>query len=92
MSDRSLPVDEIEIHRLGEKLRAIRERAGLTLDEMAATLGKTGTARRSRVREWEIGLRTPSLVIVLRYARFADVPVDVLLDDELDLPPVKNSE
>jgi transcriptional regulator with XRE-family HTH domain len=92
MPSETRPLNEIEIKRLGEKLRTIRQRAGLTLDEMAVILGKTGVARRSRVSSWERESRTPSLAIVLRYARFAGISTDVLLDDELDLPPVKNSE
>jgi transcriptional regulator with XRE-family HTH domain len=92
MPSELLPLDEIKIERLGEKLRTIRQRAGLSLDQMAATLGKGGKARRSRVLEWETGHRTPNLVTILQYARFADISTDILLDDNLDLPPVKNSE
>jgi hypothetical protein len=29
---------------------------------------------------------------VLLYARFAEIPVDALLDDEQDLPPLEDSE
>jgi transcriptional regulator with XRE-family HTH domain len=38
------------------------------------------------VSGYELGTREPSLVVLLRYARLARVPVDYLLDDELDLP------
>lgn len=90
MPGETLPPDEIKIERLGEKLRAIRQRAGLSLDQMAARLGRTEEARRSRVREWEIGRRTPNLVTILRYARFAGISTDILLDDALDLPPAED--
>ena len=84
--------DEFKVERLGEKLRAIRLRAGLSTDAMAARLGKTKPGRRSRVSEWETSKRTPPLSIILRYARFADISTDVLLDDTLDLPPVENQD
>ena len=90
MLGETLPPDEIKIERLGEKLRIIRQRAGLTLDQMAACLGKTAKARRSRVLEWETGHRTPNLVTILRYARFAGVSTDILLDDTLELPPAED--
>ena len=81
-----------KVERLGEKLRAIRQRSGLTLDQMAARLGLTRPGRRSRVREWEIGRRTPNLVTILRYARFAGISTDTLLDDTLDLPPPEEQD
>jgi transcriptional regulator with XRE-family HTH domain len=84
--------DDAKIERLGEKLHAIRQRAGLTLDQMAAQLGRTEKARRSRVKEWENGYRTPNLITILRYARFADISTDVLLDDALDLPPAEDQD
>ena len=84
---RSIPED-MQIRRLGEKLQAIRERAGLTLDQMGEALGRTEQGRRSRVREWETGRRVPDLMTILRYARFAGISTDVLLDDDLNLPEV----
>jgi hypothetical protein len=41
-------------------------------------------ARRVRDTEIERGVREPSLLQVLAYARAADVPVEALIDDELD--------
>ena len=71
--------------RLGEKLRAIREHKGWTLDQMAEAVGKTGPSRRTRVYEWEMGIRQPDLLALLIYARLAGVSTDVLIDDDLDL-------
>jgi len=71
--------------RLGEKLRMIREHQGWTLDQMAAAVGKTGPSRRTRVYEWEHGDRQPDLVTLLAYARLANVPVETLIDDKIDL-------
>jgi hypothetical protein len=35
---------------------------------------------------YERGLREPSLEVVLKYARLAAIPMEVLADDELDMP------
>jgi len=92
MPPERLSCRDIRIERLGEKLQAIREQAGLTLDQMAAELGRSEQSRRARVYEWEANRRIPDLVTVLCYARFADIPVDILLDDNFDLPPVESSK
>ena len=68
--------------KLGEKLRAIREHKGWTLDQMAAAVGRDDTGRRTRVYEWERGIRQPDLTSLLEYARLAGVSTDVLLDDK----------
>ena len=68
--------------KLGEKLRAIREHKGWTLDQMAAAVGRDDTGRRTRVYEWEQGIRQPDLKSLLEYARLAGVSTDVLLDDK----------
>jgi hypothetical protein len=41
---------------------------------------------RSAVSGYELGRREPPLPILLKYARLAGVCVEVLIDDELDLP------
>jgi transcriptional regulator with XRE-family HTH domain len=40
----------------------------------------------NRISDYERGEREPPLPILLRYARLAGVPTEVLIDDELDLP------
>jgi transcriptional regulator with XRE-family HTH domain len=40
----------------------------------------------SAVSNYERGTREPPLQVLLRYARIAGVYVDVLIDDDLDLP------
>jgi transcriptional regulator with XRE-family HTH domain len=67
---------------LGAKLRALRKSRDLTLDALAAELGREEHSRRSRVEEWETGSRIPSVVTVLKYSRFFDVSTDDLLKDE----------
>jgi len=40
----------------------------------------------SRISEYELGKTEPPLPILLKYARMASVTMEVLVDDELDLP------
>ena len=39
-----------------------------------------------RVSEYERGRREPHLAILVRYARAANISVECLIDDEMDLP------
>jgi transcriptional regulator with XRE-family HTH domain len=71
--------------KLGDKLRAIRKHKRWTLDRMAEMVGRTDIGRRSRVYEWEQGIRRPDLKSLLAYARLIDVSTDILIDDELEL-------
>lgn len=71
--------------RLGEKLRAIREALGLSQTGMVKRLGDEGIAA-SQISEYETGKREPSLLTLLQYARLANVYMDALVDDALDLP------
>jgi len=71
--------------RLGEKLRAIRDALGLSQTGMVKRLGDEGIAP-SQISEYETGKREPSLITLLQYARLANVYLDTLVDDELNLP------
>jgi transcriptional regulator with XRE-family HTH domain len=72
--------------RLPEKLRAIREALGLSQTELLRRLGAEDLIAYNRISEFESGKREPPLAILLLYARAANVWMDVLVDDELDLP------
>ena len=72
--------------RLPEKLRAVRDALGLSQTEMLKRLGAEDLIEYNRISEFESGKREPPLRIILLYARLANVWMDVLVDDELDLP------
>lgn len=72
--------------RLAEKLRAIREALGLSQNELIRQLGLEELIYQSNVSGYESGEREPPLPILLRYAEAAGVCLDVLANDELDLP------
>jgi transcriptional regulator with XRE-family HTH domain len=46
---------------------------------------KRARVYRSHISEFENGKREPSLLVLLQCARAAGVPVDVLIDDDLDV-------
>jgi len=78
--------------RLPEKLLQLRERLGLSQNGLLKYLGLNDEFSQGDVSEWETGRREPSLLVLLKYARAAGVTMDVLADDEVDLPrllPVK---
>ena len=72
--------------RLAEKLLAIRDALGLSQGELVRRLGAEDLIDAKHVSKFELGEREPSLLVLLRYARLAGVAIDVLVDDELDLP------
>ena len=73
-------------YRLGEKLLKIRISLDLSQDQMLERLGLATWLYRSAVSGYELGTREPPLPVLLKYAEIAGVWVDVLIDDELELP------
>lgn len=74
--------------RLAEKLRQIRTSLGLSQNEMIRHLGFTGELIQAHISAYERvhENRIPPLGVVLQYARCVGLPMEVLVDDELDLP------
>ena len=72
--------------RLAEKLRQVRLSLGFSQTELLRRLDAEALIAYSQISEFETGRREPSLLMLLRYARLACVPAEVLIDDELDLP------
>jgi transcriptional regulator with XRE-family HTH domain len=72
--------------RLGRKLAAIRKQLELSQNGMVRRLGLSDKLTREEVSAYERGVREPSLPTLARYATVAGVWIDVLVDDELDLP------
>jgi transcriptional regulator with XRE-family HTH domain len=72
--------------RLAEKLRQIRDALGLSQNELIRRLGLEELIYQSNISGYESGEREPPLPILLKYAQAAGICLDVLVDDELDLP------
>jgi transcriptional regulator with XRE-family HTH domain len=72
--------------RLAEKLLQIRTALGVSQTELHWRLGVEHLIDYTRISTYERGKNEPPLMILLEYARLANVYVDVLIDDALDLP------
>lgn len=72
---------------LGEKLKKIREQLGLSQAGLLIHLGYDDTRiTKAYVSRYEGGTLEPPLPILYAYAKAANVYLDVLVDDDLDLP------
>lgn len=72
--------------RLAKKLRQIRNALGLSQNAMLRHLGLEEKMFQSRISSYELGTREPPLPVLLAYAKAANVYVDALIDNDLDLP------
>jgi transcriptional regulator with XRE-family HTH domain len=65
----------------------IRKTFAYSQGQMARALG---VKARASISGYERGEREPPLPVLLGYARFAGIMVDVLIDDNLDYPDDKS--
>jgi transcriptional regulator with XRE-family HTH domain len=72
--------------RLGAKLAAIRRYLQLSQNDLIKRLGFTDELVREEISAFERGVRVPPVVVLLEYARAVNVPVEILIDDKLELP------
>jgi len=70
--------------RLAEKLLQIRAALGLSQKEIAERLGLHRTHH--HISKYECGKAVPFMEVLLAYARLANVTIDQIVDDDLDLP------
>ena len=73
--------------RLAEKLLQIREALGLSQKEMAERLGERAGVKITykNVSKYERDKSVPYIEVVLAYARLANVTMNQIVDDDLDL-------
>lgn len=73
--------------RLAEKLLQVRLLLSLSQSQMLSRLGDSKVKIYApHISEYESGKREPPLQTLLAYARAAGVPVELLIDDEAELP------
>jgi transcriptional regulator with XRE-family HTH domain len=73
--------------RLGEKLLQIRTALGLSQTEIVKRLDyEDSPLYPAQISNFEQGKREPPLQLLLAYARLANIPLEILADDKLDLP------
>jgi transcriptional regulator with XRE-family HTH domain len=70
--------------RLAEKLLQIRKALGLSQREMAERLGNYRTHH--HISKYERGNSVPPIEVVLAYSRVANVTMNQIVDDDVDLP------
>jgi transcriptional regulator with XRE-family HTH domain len=85
----------IRIHRarirpmkLPAKLLRIREALGLTQGELIEKMKFDESVKQQHVSAWEKGIREPDLLSLVKYAKAANVCLEVIVDDAHDLPAV----
>lgn len=71
--------------RLGEKLRRIRLALDLSQDDMVSRLGFEGMTR-EYISGFERNIREPPLPVLLAYSRVGGCYLEVLVDDDFELP------
>lgn len=72
--------------KLAKKLLQIRFAYDLSQNGMISRLGLINELVQADISAFELGTREPALPYLLRYARVAGVTVDVLIDDDVELP------
>lgn len=72
--------------RLAGKLMSIRIALGLSQNGLIRRIGFTDDLSQAEVSMFERGIRVPPLPVILEYARAANLYVEALIDDSLDLP------
>lgn len=73
--------------KLGQKLKAIRQYLELTQEQMIERLDCPSIPlNKGSISNYEKNIRVPTIIVILKYARLVKVPMEVLVDDELDLP------
>ncbi len=72
--------------RLAEKLLQIRHRLQLSQTEMLNRMGVADMIHYSNISKYELDKNEPPLMVLLAYARVAQVHLEEIVDDEIDLP------
>ena len=74
--------------RLAEKLLEIRQKLGLSQNGLIRCLGLTEELEQDYISKFERGVLVPPLHVLLAYAEAANVWVEALIKDSVDLPEV----
>lgn len=70
---------------LALKLKQIRESMGWSQKDLRENFG-ISEVKNSAVSMWESGDRTPSIELLIKYAESANICLDILLNDNYELP------
>jgi transcriptional regulator with XRE-family HTH domain len=75
--------------RLPEKLKEIRQRLGLSQEQLVTRFTNVHSLDAGMISRFEQGKREPTLPVLLEYSRLAGVHMELLVDDTLTLPKIK---
>jgi DNA-binding XRE family transcriptional regulator len=70
---------------LAKKLLQIRLSVGMSQGEMVKRLGVQHLIHYTTISKYELDKNEPPLAILLAYARLVGIPVEQIIDDELEL-------
>src|SRR5678816_1091205 len=70
---------------LAKKVLQIRRSLGVSQGEMVRRLGVQNLIDHTTISKYELDKNEPPLAILLAYARLTGIPVEQIIDDELDL-------
>jgi transcriptional regulator with XRE-family HTH domain len=72
--------------RIAWKVAEVRRKLALSQNGMIRRMGLADELTQAEISAFERGIRIPPLPVLLRYAKVSNVYLEVLVDDELDLP------
>jgi transcriptional regulator with XRE-family HTH domain len=75
--------------KLAAKLKYIRHQLELSQNGLIRLLDMEEELTQAQISAFERGIRIPSLIVLLRYARSIDVTVESLIDDKMRLASSK---
>ena len=70
---------------LAKKVLQIRRSLGVSQGEMVRRLGVQEMIDHTTISKYELDKNEPPLAILLAYARLIGIPVEQIIDDELEL-------
>ena len=70
---------------LAKKLLQIRRSLEVSQGELVRQLGVQALIEHTTISKYELNKNEPPLIILLAYARLAGIPVEQIIDDELEL-------
>jgi transcriptional regulator with XRE-family HTH domain len=70
---------------LAKKLLQIRRSVGMSQGEMVKRLGVQDLIHYTTISKYELEKNEPPLAILLAYARLVGIPVEQIIDDEVEL-------
>ncbi len=85
-------VKELKSKLLSKKLKYIRVFFGLSQNELINKIGFENYIFQGNISQYELGRREPPLPVLLQYARLAEISVESLIDDEIEINLTKDHQ